>query len=121
SAIAAAVYGACQALHYSHRHKILHRLLTIGSTLAARSNDRRGAANCLQGLADVALRMADLKGAATYYQQALEEFRQIDARLGAANCLQGLADMALRTDDLKGAATYYQQALDEYRQIDERL
>ena len=58
--------------------------------------DRRGEANAIQSLGDVARRQARYEQAAESYEQALPIYRQIGDRLGEANAIQSLGDRWLR-------------------------
>jgi tetratricopeptide (TPR) repeat protein len=62
-----------------------------------------------------------LQAAASYYQNALRLFQQIDAKLGQANTLKSLGDLAMRVDDLTSAAQHFQNALSLFQQIDAKL
>ncbi|MGC8879319.1 MAG: hypothetical protein ACP5R2_08845, partial [Anaerolineae bacterium] len=87
---------------------------------AQRMGDRKGQANTLMRLGDLALRTADLAEAKRQYEAALALFRAIDAKLGQANTLLGMGDLADRLGQADAAFECYQMAMALYRQIDDR-
>ncbi len=58
---------------------------------ALRDNNRWGAAHILHGLATLAAARGDLEASLGYFGDALEIFRELDARPEIARCLAGLA------------------------------
>ncbi|MBN8592031.1 MAG: TIR domain-containing protein, partial [Anaerolineae bacterium] len=101
--------------------EVRRRLLDQSLAAAEASQYIFGAANTLQALGDLSLRVDDLDGARAFYDRALPIYEQIGDRLGAANTLQALGDLSLRVDDLDGARAFYDRALPIYEQIGARL
>ncbi|PWH13594.1 MAG: hypothetical protein DDG58_13875 [Ardenticatenia bacterium] len=87
---------------------------------AQRMGDRKGQANTLMSLGDLALRTAELGQARVYYETALQLFEQIDNKLGQANTRLGMGDLAERLGQADVALAHYQTALALYRQIGDR-
>src|ERR1022692_330335 len=79
--------------------------------------DRRGEANCVASLGNVALRRARYAEAEKLYQQALNLYRQTGDRLGEANCVKSLGDVAHMQASFAEAADSYDEALRIFRQI----
>ncbi|KST62658.1 tetratricopeptide repeat protein [Mastigocoleus testarum] len=59
--------------------------------------------------------------ALNYYQDALEYYRQIGAKLGEANTLKAIGDVLQFLDRREEALNHYQDALEYYRQIGAKL
>ncbi|MFF6895980.1 hypothetical protein ACFY8Z_35870 [Streptomyces microflavus] len=92
----------------------------IALTLYRTIGDRRGEADVLNILADIAHQRNDLDSAQKHTTNGLALTRTIGDRHGEARALEMLADIAGRRDDLDGAQKYAEQALTLYRTISER-
>jgi len=114
----------CIALaSFTHTHPLPQELSTAIrlKTAILRKCHRLGAANCLKGLADVALRQGHPNGAKSRYQEALAAFRDIGDRLGAASCLNGLGAVALAQNNLAVAFKAFRDAHSAFQAIGDRL
>jgi tetratricopeptide (TPR) repeat protein len=83
--------------------------------------DRRGEANGMKSLGDVALRQSRYAEAEALYKQALPIFRQTPDRLGEANCVWCLGDVARMQNRYAEAVHLYRQALPIFCEIGDRL
>jgi tetratricopeptide (TPR) repeat protein len=88
-------------------------------SLFRRIGDVRGEANCVKGMADVALKRSNLQAARGQYEQALSLHRQVGNQHGEADCVLRLGDIALAQPDPDGARAFYDQALSLFRAIPE--
>jgi len=83
--------------------------------------DKRGLADTLWALGNLAVWTDDLKDAKDKYAKALELYEQVDNKLGRANTLHALGHLAVRTRDLKDAKDKYPKALEIFEQMDEKI
>jgi CHAT domain-containing protein/tetratricopeptide (TPR) repeat protein len=79
--------------------------------VAGRSGDRNGAAKALTNLAYVHLNLGQLQQAEVSFNQAFQEFREIENQAGKARVLNGQGMLARARGDPKQATTIYAEAL----------
>jgi len=79
-------------------------------------HDVLGEANCIKGLADIALARTDYKTARNAYEHALGLYRNVSDVLGQANCLFLLGEIVRAHGDQSAAIKAYDEALPLYRQ-----
>ena len=112
---------ARQALIFAGELQLSRELLEAAEMDARLAGDKEQVANILQALGDLHIRRDALVEAGAAYQQALDLFTAIDAKLGQANTLQALGDLHRRNQALVEAGAAYQQALDLFTAIDAKL
>jgi tetratricopeptide (TPR) repeat protein len=95
--------------------------LNAGVRNAQAIGDRLMEANCIRGLAEVHIGLAEYPQARDRYQQALPICQDIGDRLGEANCIRGLGDVHRMHSEYRQARDRYQQALPIYQDIGSRL
>ncbi|MCW5201422.1 tetratricopeptide repeat protein [Desulfobulbus sp. US4] len=107
-------------MRYSRNQQAKDALELIPLT-KVKEDDQYLAANCLQALGDVHLRLSELGDARKRYEEAMPLYGEIGDRLGQANCLQALGDVHLRLSELGDARKRYEECLAVYREIGARL
>ncbi len=88
--------------------------LELASILRRRAmkNSKKAEGSALDAAGVLALRRADLEGAKSHLEAALEIYVRIGARSGEVDARLSLGDLALRRDDLDGAKTQLDAARD---------
>ena len=83
----------------------------------AMTNSKKAEAAALDAAGVLAMRRADLEGAKSHLEAALDIYVRIGARFGEVDALLSLSELALRRDDLDGAKTQLDAARDIAAQI----
>ncbi len=78
-------------------------------------------ANCLKAKADVLQFLKQRAEAIALYDEAIQVYNQVGARLGYANCLQAKADVLQFLDQRAEAIALYDEAIGVYNQVGDRL
>ncbi len=86
-----------------------------------RDNNRWGAAQILYGLAALAAERGDQEASLRYFSDALEIFRELDARPEIARCLAGLGRLAMAQQDVALARSRLTESLQLSRATGQRL
>jgi tetratricopeptide (TPR) repeat protein len=81
------------------------------------TNSKKAEAAALNAAGDLASRRADLEGAKSHLEAALDIYVRIGTRSGEVDALLSLGEVALRRDDLDGAKTQLDTARDISVQI----
>lgn len=98
-------YEQAQALYHDSFH------------LAQQTADKRGMAESLAGLGDVAYVLGDYERARQHYQQGMAAYRVLEDQSGVARMLNKLGDIAYDLGDHEEAKRLYQQSLTLAREI----
>ena len=93
----------------------------LEGALESASGDRQLEANCIKALGDVHHMLDEYGAARGRYEEALDIYREIGARLGEANCIKALGDVHYMLDEYGAARGRYEEALGIYREIGDRL
>ncbi|HEV3310345.1 MAG TPA: tetratricopeptide repeat protein, partial [Chloroflexota bacterium] len=91
------------------------RLQTSGLRVSKAAGDRENVANCLNGLAVLALSQGDDDQASRYFLESRVEYEAVNDTWGVAACLLNLGNIALGTNQHEEAFRLYTESLQQYR------
>lgn len=112
-------YRSARRLYLLHQYASARALFRSARGIYRQLDDRRGEADTLRGLGDVARVSRDYPAAAEQYRAALVIYRQLEGQPGEPDTLRGLGEVARFTGDHVAAIEHYRAALVGYQQVDD--
>ena len=107
-------------LRFSGIHEEAKRYLEQGKTVARKTKDISGEANCIKSLGDIHFIESRNEEAKAAFEQALPLYRKVGDVLGEANCIKGNGKILVNKGDLKGGRAHFRDAVTLYEQINNR-
>ncbi|WP_433221411.1 tetratricopeptide repeat protein [Microtetraspora malaysiensis] len=108
-------------LRFDDRANQAQTLYALMRAVTARSGDRLGQAEAMEGLGEVAWMRDEYGEAVEAYQQARALYEEIGDRLGEAHAMEGLGEVARMRGEYGEAVEAYRKAQAVYEEIGSRL